>query len=145
MTNPTPTLQTRLAAIREELERVIELGEKATAGPWEHKSEMAENIYAKTQFSEEKEQIAMLMWPSHPSEHTPLIEKIWYDTGAFIANSRTFNPKAARALLGLINEVEKGRHTQDCAARTEEGIDHYQCDCWLSDALLALVDQWETQ
>jgi len=100
----TPTIPDQIRAI---LADAKQRAEAATKGPWAHKSQDAENIYGPSPFGGEDEQIAMLMWPCHPPEKTEEAEKLWFDTGAFIADARTALPRQTEALELLLENLEK--------------------------------------
>lgn len=82
---------TTIDQIKAECQKAIELGEKATAGPWESKADgritvsgdiILETVGARTTWQED------------------------YANCDFIAHSRTFSPAAARALLAMIGQLE---------------------------------------
>lgn len=123
------TLTERLAAIREDCQRMIELGEKATPGPWRTSIETnADGSFAVT-----ASEIGVIEGDKTPSWSVKSRD------ATFIAASRTFSPKAARAMLGMMDALETCIKVGRTAAENE--VTSHEHDI-ATTALTTLCDRW---
>lgn len=125
------TLTERAALVLQQIDADLALAEKATAGPWV--------VIEGTRGGKEVK---------GPSGVWDMCVDCCESDAAFIAASRTGWPASLRclrtAIEGLIRAGSGGAsHAAQCKARTENGIDRYKCNCWLSKQLTTLCDQWE--
>lgn len=88
----TPELQTRISAIKAECERVIELSEKATAGPWNAEITPSNDF--------------VMAGPRYICTLATLSGR--GDDFNFIAHSRNVSPAMARVVLWAIDQYERG-------------------------------------
>ncbi len=86
------------AALRKQAEADLELAQKATPGPWEIEHD-GDVLY---------EGGSEVMWPWRIERVCNLVEEdSTEETSAFIAASRAAWPASARAVLALVEEVER--------------------------------------
>ena len=98
-----PDLTARIERVKAECRKVIELGEKATPGPWDN--EAGPYVYARIPGGRPNGEY-ILQVTCVNGAGKPLTREQNTANAAFIAQSRTFSPAAARALLVAIEGLE---------------------------------------
>lgn len=117
------TLTLRLSAIREECKKIIELGERATPGPWH------------TVFSEDLNRTVCVSskgWGPIAEIGGDSMEPLErQQTASFIASSRTFSPKAAQATIRFIGEyLDDMKSVDSVTAAISTKRAGFFCDQW---------------
>jgi hypothetical protein len=125
----TANPQARLEAIKAECHKVIELGEKATAGPWHW--DIKGN--ALSPYGDLESPTRTVLASRHDGNFGSQLRSTPQDR-AFIAHSRSFSPASARALLAVIGAMLKPMQSPYCTDKEYLFSD---------DALRLICDQWE--
>lgn len=130
------TLPARVAAVKAECQRVLELTEQITVGPVEVGNYTG--VYSYTN-GRERCIVAAYIGDDLPQSEAEANAK-WF------AASRTALPAAARTTLRAFAVIEERECDEDCATFSTITSDFrpaLECTCWKSRALADLCDAWE--